>query len=54
VGGGAYHNEATGVKITHFPVVHCRQVSIGYKLEWRKPGGGVLTMSSRATPGPRR
>lgn len=23
-----------GVKITHFPVVHCRAGSIGYKLEW--------------------
>jgi len=44
VGGVAYHNRTSGVKITHFPVVHCRQGSIGYKLEWRKPGGGVLTM----------
>lgn len=30
----AYNNPATGVKITHFPVIHCRQGSIGYKLEW--------------------
>jgi ribonuclease Z len=30
----AYHNAATGVKITHFPAVHCRQGSISYKLEW--------------------
>ena len=30
----AYHNKDTGVKITHFPVIHCRQGSIGYKLEW--------------------
>lgn len=30
----AYDNPATGVKITHFPVIHCRQGSIGYKLEW--------------------
>jgi len=22
------------VKITHFPVVHCRKGSLGYKLEW--------------------
>jgi len=43
-GGVAYWNRHTGVKITHFPVIHCRQGSIGYKLEWRKPGGGVLTM----------
>ncbi len=31
----AYHNKETGVKITHFPVIHCRRGSIGYKLEWR-------------------
>lgn len=30
----AYHNKETGVKITHFPVIHCRKGSIGYKLEW--------------------
>ena len=30
----AYKNPATGVKITHFPVIHCRKGSIGYKLEW--------------------
>ncbi len=30
----AYCNRETGVKITHFPVIHCRQGSIGYKLEW--------------------
>ncbi|NTW36621.1 MAG: hypothetical protein HGB17_10915 [Syntrophobacteraceae bacterium] len=30
----AYWNPETGVKITHFPVIHCRQGSIGYKLEW--------------------
>jgi ribonuclease Z len=30
----AYHNRDTGVKITHFPVIHCRKGSIGYKLEW--------------------
>ena len=30
----AYDNKETGVKITHFPVIHCRQGSIGYKLEW--------------------
>lgn len=30
----AYNNAATGVKITHFPAVHCRQGSISYKLEW--------------------
>jgi ribonuclease Z len=30
----AYHNEKTGVKITHFPVIHCRKGSMGFKLEW--------------------
>jgi ribonuclease Z len=30
----AYHNPATGVKITHFPVIHTRKGSMGYKLEW--------------------
>ena len=30
----AYDNQATGVKITHFPVIHTRQGSMGYKLEW--------------------
>jgi ribonuclease Z len=30
----AYDNKETGVRITHFPVIHCRQGSIGYKLEW--------------------
>jgi ribonuclease Z len=33
--GVAYDNRATGVKITHFPVIHCRKGSIGYKLEWQ-------------------
>ena len=30
----AYHNQATGVKISHFPAVHCRRGAISYKLEW--------------------
>ncbi len=30
----AYNNPATGVKITHFPAIHCRRGSISYKLEW--------------------
>lgn len=33
-GGVAYHNKKTGVRITHFPVVHTRKGSMGYKLEW--------------------
>lgn len=32
VGGVAYNNN--GVTITHFPVIHCRKGSMGYKLEW--------------------
>ena len=34
VGGVAYNNLTTGVKITHFPVIHTRKGSMGYKLEW--------------------
>jgi ribonuclease Z len=34
VGGVAYDNSKTGVKITHFPVIHARKGSMGYKLEW--------------------
>ncbi len=30
----AYNNLETGVKITHFPVIHARKGSIGFKLEW--------------------
>lgn len=30
----AYYNKETGVRITHFPVIHTRMGSIGYKLEW--------------------
>lgn len=32
--GVAYENQETGVKITHYPVVHARKGSMGYKLEW--------------------
>lgn len=31
----AYNNPTTGVKITHFPMIHARKGSIGYKLEWK-------------------
>ena len=34
VGGVAYDNKETGVRITHYPVIHCRKGSIAYKLEW--------------------
>lgn len=40
----AYWNKDTGVKITHFPVIHTRQGSIGYKLEWTNPNGEILSM----------
>lgn len=30
----AYDNRASGVRITHFPVIHTRKGAIGYKLEW--------------------
>ncbi len=30
----AYNNPETGVKITHFPVIHCRKGSMGFKIEW--------------------
>lgn len=34
VGGVAYHNRKTGLKISHYPVIHCRRGSLGYKVEW--------------------
>jgi ribonuclease Z len=41
----AYNNVATGVKITHFPVIHCRKGSIAYKLEWTIPSSGGKTLT---------
>ena len=41
----AYWNKSTGLKITHFPVIHCRKGSIGYKLEWTPPGQPDTTLS---------
>ncbi len=38
IGGVAYHNQATGAKVTHYPVIHCRKGSLGYKLAWTPPG----------------
>ena len=43
-GGVAYSNAATGAKITHFPVIHCRRGAMGYKLTWRTPSGADLSM----------
>jgi ribonuclease Z len=34
IGGQAYKNDETGLKITHYPVVHTRRGAIGYKVEW--------------------
>jgi ribonuclease Z len=39
VGGVAYHNRTTGLKISHFPAIHCRNGSISYKVEWTPPDG---------------
>jgi ribonuclease Z len=44
VGGLAYSNAATRAKVTHFPVIHTRRGSMGYKLEWQTPDGTNLTM----------
>ncbi len=47
VGGVAYRNTATGARVTHYPVIHCRKGSMGYKLEWTNPlvaGAPTLTM----------
>lgn len=38
IGGVAYDNKATGAKVTHYPVIHCRQGSLGFKLAWTPPG----------------
>jgi ribonuclease Z len=43
--GVAYHNQDTRVKVTHYPVIHARKGSLGYKVEWTPPGTtNVLTM----------
>lgn len=44
VGGVAYNNPTTKVKITHFPVIDARKGSMGYKIEWTDPNGQVLSM----------
>ena len=45
IGGVAYHNPDTRVRLTHYPVIHARKGSIGYKLEWTPPGASKpLTM----------
>lgn len=42
--GIAYSNATTRVTITHFPVVHARRGSMGYKLQWTDPYGLVRSM----------
>ena len=45
IGGVAYDNQATGVKVTHYPVIHARKGALGYKVEWKVPKTtNVLTM----------
>lgn len=34
----AYNNTTTGAKVLHYPVIHCRKGSMGYKIEWTPPG----------------
>ncbi|GAO01666.1 hypothetical protein [Anaeromyxobacter sp. PSR-1] len=34
VPGVAYDNAETGMRVTHFPVVHARKGSMGFKVEW--------------------
>lgn len=53
IGGVAYSNLDTGVKITHYPVIHARKGSMGYKLEWTPPGTTnalTLTYSGDSKP----
>ena len=41
-----YSNAATGVRITAYPVIHCRQGAVAYKLEYRNPSvAGAPTRS---------
>ncbi len=41
----AYNNSVTRAKVMHYPVIHCRAGSLGYKLEWTPPGAAKpLTM----------
>jgi ribonuclease Z len=54
--GIAYKNDDTGVKITHFPAIHCRRGSMSFKLEWNnlsmifsgdtKPNKTMISMAS--------
>ena len=45
VGDVAYDNQTTGLRITHFPAIHCRRGSISYKLEFTPPKHPEKTIS---------
>ncbi len=49
IGGIAYDNPTTGLKITHYPVIHCRRGSMGYRLEWDSPSGPLSMIYSSDT-----
>jgi ribonuclease Z len=34
----AYDNGGTRARVLHYPVIHCRAGSMGYKVEWTPPG----------------
>lgn len=41
----AYNNAATRATVMHYPVIHCRKGSMGYKIQWLPPGAAKpLTM----------
>ncbi len=41
----AYRNDESQATVYHYPVIHCRQGSMGYKLEWKVPNTDkTLTM----------
>jgi ribonuclease Z len=49
----AYSNRTTRAKVLHYPVIHCRKGSMGYKLEWTPPGAKkplTLVYSSDTKP----
>ena len=49
----AYNNTGTRARVLHYPVIHCRKGSMGYKLEWTPPNASkplVMTYSSDTKP----
>jgi ribonuclease Z len=61
VGGVAYNNSETGLKISHFPVIHTRRGAIGFKVEWNglsmiytsdtKPETNCIDQANNFVPG---